>query len=208
MFNRLLPKNLGFFDLFERHAQHACEAAQAMQEALKALPNKAQIQCVQECEHQCDDVAHMTIELMRKTFITPFDREEIRHLISKMDDVADYVDAAATRLDLFEVKEAPKELKEICDVLVRAQKEVLKTMKLLRNMKNTQELQDVLKNINSLENEGDRLHRAGLVALFQGDVDPLTVIKLKDIYSMLEEAVDSCEDVAHVVEGIIIEHVG
>lgn len=207
MFKRFLPKNLDFFDLFERHAAKTQEAVKIMYKVLQDIKqHKSEIEGIEELEHQCDSVAHMTVDLLRRSFITPFEREEIRSLISAMDDIIDFLDAAAHRIILFEISEVPPEVVKLCDVLQKAQEHVVLIVTLLRKMKKNEELTNHCKEINRLENEGDKLHRAGIAALFHQQKDPLMVIKLKELYEMLEQAVDRCEDVANVVEGIIIEH--
>lgn len=213
MFSRLMPKNIDFFDLFDRHADTVLEAATTMKNILEDLRGNEtgqSLERVSELEHECDAIAHMAVDLLRRSFITPFEREEIRELLSTMDDIVDYIEATAHRLVLYEIKEVPSQTCELCDVLVKTQEEVVQLVHLLRQTKAKKNLdfQQHCKEINRLENEGDRLHRSGIAALFRDGLDALTVIKLKEVYEMLESAIDSCEDVAQVIEGIIIEHVG
>ena len=183
------------------------EAIATLHEALKDIASApAKTSQVKELENQCDTLVHMTVDLLRKTFITPFDREEIRTLISTLDDIVDYTEAAAHRLVLFEVKEIPPEMLQLCGVLARAQAQVKLVVAQLRVMKKGERLSTICKEINRLENEGDQLQRAGISALFKNETDAITVIKLKEMYEVMENAIDTCEDVANVVEGIIIEH--
>jgi uncharacterized protein len=207
LFNRFLGKQLGFYDLFEKHASTALVASRVMLEAAKDLSNcKEKVYRIEELEHECDSIAHMTIDLLHRTFITPLDRDEILGLVSKMDDVIDHIEAAAHRLLLFEIKEVPAKMIQLCEVLIKTEEEVEGVVKLLRKIK----VEDVLKHcleINSLENEGDRLNRDGIAELFHTYTnDPLMVIKLKEIYEILEMAIDRCEDVANIAESIVLEH--
>ncbi|MBM4354848.1 MAG: DUF47 domain-containing protein [Deltaproteobacteria bacterium] len=211
MFKKLLPSNLDFFDLFERHAMLGLEAARTMHAVLQNLSDpsyRRQLAKIEELEHQCDEVVHIEVELLRKSFITPFEREEIRELMVALDDIVDFIEAAAHRVVLYEIMSVPDEVVQLAGVLVQAQEKVQEMVKMLRHLKETVNPHEVLKGLNSLENEADRLHRSGIAALFKGGFDPLTVIKLKELYEIIESATDSCEDVGYVVEGIVIEHKG
>jgi len=211
MFKKLLPSNLDFFDLFERHASLGLEAARIMHAVLQNLADPAmrrQLAQIEELEHQCDEVVHMEVDLLRKSFITPFEREEIRELMVALDDIVDFIEAAAHRIVLYEITSVPDNVVQLAGVLVRSQEKVQEMVKMLRNLKETVNPHEVLKGLNSLENEADGLHRSGIAALFKGGFDPLIVIKLKELYEIIESATDSCEDVGYVVEGIVIEHKG
>ena len=179
-----------------------------MHEAMLDLANKkAKVIRIEEIEHNCDSITHKTIELLRTTFITPLDRDEILPLISRMDDVMDYLDAAAHRLILFEIDLVPPEMIKISEVLIKTQEQVAAMVKLFQKKHKPEEFNAYCMEINRLENEGDHLHRDGIALLFHNyKNDPLMVIKLKEIYEMLEMAIDCCEDVAELVEGIILEH--
>ena len=208
MLERIMPKNIGYYDLFERHANTVLEAVNLINKIMHDLGNpeiRSEMHRIEELEHTCDSIVHMTVELLRHTFIAPLDRDEIRTLMSSLDDVADYVEAAAHRVVLYEITEVPPEICTLCDVLVKTQLEVVELVKMLRNPKG-KDYEKHCREINRLENEGDRLHRSGIAALFKNKTDPLTLIKLKEVYEMLESAVDSCEDVANVIEGLFIEH--
>lgn len=207
MLNKLLPNKHQFFDLFDSHTVRALDAGRAMHEALVGLPDSEEaIKRVETAEHDCDQITHDTIDLLRASFITPFDRNEIQRLITRLDDIVDYVEAAAHRLQLFKIREVPDDVVNLSKVLVKTQEQVVVMVKLLRTMKKNGTLHDHVKEINRLENESDLLHRHGIATLFENGGDPLMVLKLKDLYELLETAVDCCEDVAEVVEGIIIEH--
>lgn len=207
MFRAWLPRKDEFFALFDQHTTTALLAGLAMRDALMNLSNNTEaIERIERAEHACDKITHDTVDLLRSSFITPFDREEIRRLISRLDDIVDYIESAAHRLTLFRILEVPPEVVELSAVLIRTQEQVVEMVKMLRTMKKNQEMHDHVKEINRLENEGDKLHRQGIAALFENGGDPLQVMKIKDLYEILETAIDCCEDVAQVVEGIIIEH--
>jgi len=205
---RFFPKNYGFFDLFDRHTTCVLEATRVMLDAVKNLSAKdIKVTRIGELEHECDSITHMAIDLLHRTFITPLDRDEILELVSRMDDIMDFIDAAAHRLVLFEITEVPKDILQLCEVLIEAQNQVTEMVKLLRHMKKTEDLHKHCMEINRLENEGDQLHRRGIAALFHTYAnDPLMVIKLKEVYEVLEAAIDRCEDVANLAESIVLEH--
>ncbi|HUT78646.1 MAG TPA: DUF47 family protein, partial [Polyangia bacterium] len=163
---------------------------------------------IEEAEHNCDNITHMTIDLMRRTYITPFERDEIRHLISRLDDIMDHAQGAASRLMLYKIEKVPCHLVEFGQVLAAAAEQVHRAVLLLRNIKKAQEIQTLAREINSLENEGDRILKAGIADLFENEKDPIIIMKLKEVYERVEAATDRCEDVANVLEGILIEHLG
>jgi predicted phosphate transport protein (TIGR00153 family) len=205
---KLWPQEYGFFDLFSRQARVVLDGAKCFNAILAEWPDVAgRARRLDELEHECDAIARMTIDLLRRTFITPLDREEIMSLTSNLDDVIDAMEAAARRMILFEIKELPKTLKEMAHVLEKAVGHVAVAVDLLKGMKEVGQLQETLKEIHYLENEGDGLLRAGLAEMFrQPNADPLNVIKLKDIYDTVERAIDQCQRVGNIIEGIILEH--
>ncbi|MBN2383708.1 DUF47 domain-containing protein [bacterium] len=209
MFRKILPQNDSFFDLFEKHAALVCEAAACLSQITHSnMFDLEKSAYVLELEHQCDVILHQTIDLLRRSFITPFEREEIRKLICTMDDIMDFIEGTANRLSLFELEILPEELKQASDVLVQTVEKVKILVSQLRHLKKDNSLVDLLKEIHRLENEGDRLHRIGLAVLFKNETNPIRVIKLKEINEKIEQAIDRCEDVANLVEGIVIEHQG
>jgi len=207
VFQRFLSKEMGFYDLFDRHAQGTLEAAKIIDQALRDLSNiQDKVNRIVEIEHECDNIAHMTIDLMHRSFITPLDRYEIHDLITKMDDITDFIEAAARRLILFELKEVPPNLLRLADILIQSQEQVACMVNKLRKIK-VDEVKNYCTLINELENQGDQLNRTGITELFHKyKDDPLMVIKLKEIYEILEAAIDRCEDIANIAEGITLEH--
>jgi len=209
MFRKLLPKEIGFFDLFNRHATLSLEAGQTLLELLTEWPaGEGRVRRIEELEHDCDSTAHMVIDLLHRTFITPLDRDETMKLITTQDDVADSIEAAAHRLPMYDMPKVPARLIEMAKVLVRAQAKLVELVALLRDFKQAEKMKAIIIEVQRLENEADGLHRAGLSELFREHAnDPMTVMKLKELYEIVEEATDQCEDVAELVEGIALEHV-
>ena len=207
MLSRLMPKQYGFFDLFERHAKTAMEGVQAFLHAVENWPDSVDdTERVTEIEHECDNIAHMTVDLLHRTFITPIDREQILKMVSLLDDIIDLTHAASQRMLLFELKSITPELKEMVKVLYESQKQITGMVGLLRHMDRENKAQDISKEIHKLENKGDRLLREGLAALFGSDMDVMCVIKMKEIYETVEDAIDACEDAANMIDGILLEH--
>lgn len=208
-FKRFLSQQYNFFDLFDRHAQTALVGVKLIAEVMEKWPQTPEILSrITEAEHECDVIAHMVIDLMRRTYITPFDRDEIRELVASLDDVIDYTNGAAIRLRLFHIEQIPSEMVQLGKVLVKSQETVVEAVKLLRKIKKAENMPNLCQNIHRLENEADRLHQEGLAALFQKEKNAIEILKLKEVYEMLEAATDRCEDVAQAVEGILIEHLG
>ena len=208
IWDKLVPKEYGFYDLFNRHAACMLDAAKTFQLLTEEWPDATgRARRIEEVEHECDSIAHMTIDLLHHTFITPLDRDEITQLISTMDDVADLIDAAAQRVFMFAIPRMPGKLRELARVLVRAADLVVEVVGKLRDLKDVERMRAIFVEIHRTENEGDGCLRAGMVELFRDSADdPMAVIKLKEILEIVEEAIDQCEDVANIVEGILLEH--
>jgi len=204
----LLPQEFGFFDLFEKQATLALEGAKllaAFVEDLEAPGPKARR--IKEVEHEADVVTHQTIAMLRKTFITPFDRNEIHHLTSRMDDILDAMEAAAERLWLYEIKKATPEALQLAKNLVDAAHQLTVAIKGLRNVKRDRDqVMAACVEINRLENANDEMLREGLARLFREERDPVLIMKWKEVYEILEDATDRCEDATDVIEGVVLEN--
>ena len=161
---------------------------------------------IKDIEHEGDLITHDTIENLNRTFITPFDREDIHDLITTLDDVLDYIEACAERLFLFKIEKTTEESILICGVLVKSVKQLEQAVSQLRRLKDADSILRHCAEINRLENEGDYLNRAAVAKLFEPNSDPLEVIKWKEIYETMENAIDRCEDVANVLEGIALKN--
>jgi len=206
-FGALLPKEYSFFDFFEQHASKCVEGARLLLQLLKSVQDaEALAKEIKEVEHAGDKITHHTVETLHKTFITPIDREEIHQLISGMDDILDFIDAASQRVVLYEITEITAEAQELGEVLLQATEEVQEAVRGLRRLQYPMETLQTCVEINRLENEGDAALRRGMARLFKESTDPIHIIKWKEIYEFLEEATDACEDVANIIEGVVLEH--
>jgi predicted phosphate transport protein (TIGR00153 family) len=207
MFGRFLPKETSFFDFFE---QHAALTVEGTKEFLSLVTTGANIETkakrVSDIEHETDVITHRCVEALHKTFITPIDRDNIHRLITRMDDVMDFVEAAAERIALYELTVMTQDVRDLADVLVRAAQQVELATKGLRNLKDPQSILKQCIDINRLENESDQILRRAVARLFKEEKDPIMVIKWKEVYENLENAADRCEDVANIIEGVILEH--
>lgn len=207
MFGRFLPKETSFFDFFE---QHAALTVEGTKEFLSLVTTGANIETkakrVSDIEHETDVITHRCVEALHKVFITPFDRDNIHRLITRMDDVMDFVEAAAERIALYELTVMTADVRDMADCLLRASQQVELAIKGLRNLKDPQSILKQCIDINRLENESDQILRRAVAKLFKEEKDPIMVIKWKEIYENLENAADRCEDVANIIEGVILEH--
>ncbi|MSP62572.1 MAG: DUF47 domain-containing protein [Myxococcales bacterium] len=206
MFGKLLPRETSFFDFFDQHAAITVEGTKEFLSMATTGANVvAKARRIKEIEHEADTITHHCIEALRKTFITPLERDDIYRLITRMDDIMDFVEAAAERIALYKLKEMTPEVKDLADVLVRATEEVEKAVRGLRELKNTDQVRKTCRDINRLENEADSILRNAVARLFDEEQDTKLIIKWKEIYESLESATDRCEDVANIIEGVILE---
>lgn len=208
MFTRLLPQEFGFFDNFEKHVDLAIEGAKLLVNLLESLDAPGpKARRIKELEHEADVVTHHTMEMLRKTFVTPFDRNEIHHLISSLDDIMDAMEAAAERLTLYEITQATPEARTLARNLVSATAQLQVAVRGLRHVKRDRDaIMTACVDINRIENENDEMLREGLAKLFKHERDPVFIMKWKEIYEILEDATDRCEDATDVIEGVVLEN--
>ena len=204
---RLIPKEAAFFDLFERAAGNAHACTGALVEFLERFDDlEGRARRIKELEHVGDELTHETIERLNRTFITPIDREDIHELVCRIDDILDLVDTAVDRIVLFKIDEPIGEAKELARCLERATALILEMVPVLRNMKDADAVRRKVREVHRLESEADRVEHRALARLFDENHDPMFVIKWKNIVEILEAATDRCEDVANVVEGIVLKN--
>jgi uncharacterized protein len=231
MFGSNKKKDDLFFDAFRTHAEKSVEGAKMLVEMFKRLvPTQAPAEgpyrgsqaamgeggpdattiklasAIKDAEHAGDTITHATVKRLHETWITPLDRFDIHGLISRMDDVLDLIEAVSERVVLFEVQSAPPEAVALSEVLVRGCEAMVKAMELLPDMGKAPEILKICVEINRLENEADGLYRKAIADLFKHGNDPLLVMKWRDIFDSLESASDRCEDVANIVEGVVLEY--
>lgn len=207
MLNFLVSKDNSFFELFEQSAQNIAAGAVALDDLMKSYPQglNEKASALRDIEHKGDDITHKTVDLLNTTFVTPIDREDIHQLISKLDDVLDLMDGASRRLTLYEIEAVTPEAKAFAKQLVEATVILVEAVKCVRNMKDTVATKKYCLDIHTIENEGDLLLRQAMASLFKMK-DPVLIIKWKDVYEDLETAIDKCEDVANIIEGIMMKY--
>lgn len=206
MFFKFLPKELNFFDLFEKQVSYAVDAANYFKELVtKPSVDDASLKKIQDIEHQGDEVAHFIFEHLNKTFITPFDREDIHALAKELDNISDMVNTIASRLKIYKLSPTDKNLAEFAVVICDSVNAVASAVKGLRNLKNSKIVMTHCVEINRLENIGDAMRDSALAELFEKAKNPIDVIKWKEIYEDAETVLDICEDVTHAVGAIILK---
>jgi len=203
MFN-LIPREVRFFDYFEQQAQHIQKGAALLHELVHNFSDaRAKASAIKEVEHEGDLVTHEIVKKLNTTFVTPIDREDIHALATALDDVLDYIEAAAERLVVYRIKEPSSACRAMADVIVKTAAATDRTIRCLRRM--DPGFHEHAVEVNRLENAADNLLRDSLAALFEEGGDPIEVIKWKEIYETMEIVTDRCEDVANVIEGIILK---
>jgi predicted phosphate transport protein (TIGR00153 family) len=197
-----------FWDAFSGHAQRTHKAANLLVEMCGAPERSAKLaQDIADLEHECDKITHDVVHALHQTWITPLDREEIHGLISRLDDVMDFIEAASERLALYEITDVRPEAVDLAKLLARACEEIEQAMPLLQNMKDARPLLDICMHLNRHEHDADQIFRRGLARLFKEMANqPIEVMKWRDILEAIETATDRCEDVANIIEGIVLEH--
>lgn len=224
-------KDAAFFDAFSRHATKSVEAARMLVELIKLLgvgngaakhayrtpeDDRPSAEVTEKAKHlyaqikdaetAADSITHDTIKRLHENWITPFDRDDIHNLISRMDDVLDLIEAAAERIILFDVTVAPPEATELAELLVESCEAQVRAVALLSTMTRAPEILELCVEVNRLENAADSVHRRAMADLFKAGNDPLKVMKWRDILDGLESATDRCEDVANILEGVVLEY--
>jgi len=201
---RLTPQKREFFVLFTKASANVRDIARALVELLEGWPeNKERLRDIRELEHEGDRLTHEVINLLNRTFVTPFDRDDMYRLASVIDDICDHVDEAADNIDAYEVRDVPESAHRQAEVIYRAAGRLHEAVELLEGF---QDSARQLAALRELEDEGDRLSREAIAELFRSGADPLTIIRWKDIHAQLEDAVDACETAADVLEGILVKN--
>ena len=205
LFN-FMPKEYNFFDLFEKQVKYAVEAADYFKELVsKNGIDEKSLENMHRLEHEGDEVTHEIFERLNKTFITPFDREDIHALAKELDDIVDMLYTIVNRLKVYNVTGANKNLMEFASVIDESVHAVECAIKGLRNAKNLKSISESCVEVNRLENVGDSMRDNMLATLFETEKDPISLIKWKDIYQDAETVLDICEDVAHIVQNILVK---
>ena len=207
MFARLMPTEGRFFEMFNEHAGYIVQGSHELA-ALMARGDDIQNRAyrIESVEKLADKVTHGVIELLHKTFITPLDRDEIHQLITRMDDILDLMEDAAQSVFLYDVKTIPPEAARLADLCVLCSEQVKIAVGLLSNMENAKAILVACDEIDLLESNADHVMRSAIATLFRDEADVKQIIKLRSIFELLETVTDRCEDVANIIEGIVLEN--
>ncbi|HEX8989372.1 MAG TPA: DUF47 family protein [Rhodocyclaceae bacterium] len=211
MFSKLMPQEGKFFDLFNAHAELVVQGAHELAVLVASLGEgsggvSSHAQAIDEIEKKADKVTHDTVALLHTTFNTPLDRDEIHQLISKLDDILDLIQDVAESMHLYDVRKLTQESRQLADISVSCCERVRAAVSLLSSMDNAPAIIKMCREIDQLESDADRVMRVGIIKLFREETDVRELIKQKGIYELLETVTDRCEDVANIIEGIVLEN--
>jgi predicted phosphate transport protein (TIGR00153 family) len=200
----LVGRDTTYFDLFEEAGRNLVEAAALLERMLRGWPDTGALAHeIRALEHEGDRVTHDIIRRLNQTFVTPLDREDIIELASGLDDVADLVEEVADFLGLYKIEAPMEQAVQLSAILHQATRQIAQA---LPNLRDFADLSAFQAEVHRLENEGDRVTREAIAALFERGIDPMTVIRWKDIYERLEAAIDACEHAANTLEGVVIKN--
>lgn len=207
MFGRLMPKEGRFFDLFNEHAEEIVLGSRELAAMISSGKDpERHAYNIESIEKRADKITQSTIELLHKTFITPIDRDDIHRLITKMDDILDLIEDAAQLIFIYDLQVVTAEEKRLADICVDCGEKVRTAVKMLSNMKNASAIMRICDEIDRLESEADHVMRAAMAKLFRNEPDVRQVIKLRAVYQTMEAVTDKCEDVANIIEGILLQN--
>jgi predicted phosphate transport protein (TIGR00153 family) len=207
MFSRLMPREGRFFDLFNAHAAQIVEGGRALAQLFTDFEAAAvHAGRIDTAEHAADKITHETIALLHKTFITPIDRDQIHQLITNMDDILDLIQDTAESIVLYDIRRTSPEAQQLAQICQMTCERVKVAVGLLSNLRDPEAILKTCEEIDRLESDADRVMRSAMSRLFREESDVKQLIKLRSIYELLELITDRCEDVANIVEGIVLEH--
>jgi len=199
-----VPNDREFFDLFEEAAGNIVRAADLLDQMLGSYPERASLaRDILLCEQEGDRITHAIIQRLNQTFVTPIDREDIYELASGLDDIVDSPEEVADYLGLYKIEAPMVQGQSLAHILLQASRQIAEAMPRMRTFK---DISHYTVEINRLENDGDRVSREAMASLFDTGIDPMVVIRWKDLFERLEEAIDACETVANVLQGIVIKN--
>jgi len=207
MFGRLMPHEGRFFDYFKDLAELIVQGSRELEALMASFDDVERRRFnIETIEKKGDKVTHATVELLHKTFITPLDRDDIHQLITNMDDILDLIEDSAQSISMYDVRAVTPDAARLAEICVGCAEKVKAAVELLPNMQNARKILEVCGDIDKLESEADHLMRTAMAKLFRDEPDVRQLIKLRTIYELLEEMTDRCEDVANIIEGIVLEN--
>jgi uncharacterized protein len=196
-----------FYSMFVETAENTCKAALMLEDLMTNFTDvDNKIKKIEDVEHECDKRVHKILAQLNKSFITPIDREDIYLIAKELDNITDDIEATAHRFNMFNVSSIREEAKKLTELIVVSTKELKDVMSELKNMKKSKTLKEKIIEINRIENEGDEIYRSAMTSLFKHEKDAIEVIKWKEILEYLENTLDACEDVANIIEGVVMKN--
>ena len=207
MFGRLMPAEGQFFEMFNQHAALCVKGAQELLALTIDFTHIDQhLHAIDQIEKEADKITDRTVAMLHKTFITPLDRDDIHRLITRMDDILDLMEDAAQTVSLYDIQHVTPEARRLAELVLACTEKVVEVVALLPNMKNARRITEICAEINRLESDADHVMHAALSRLFRDEPDVRNLIKLKTLYEFLESVTDRCEEVANIIEGIVVEN--
>ena len=202
--NLLASRDRKFFDLFELSANNAVRTAELLEEMLREFPEKAHLSKeILLAEQEGDRLTHEIVQRLNQTFVTPLEREDILELASALDDIVDHTEETADYFILYKIEAPMEQASRLAQILLDATRQIALAVPLIRTFG---DISEYTMEIHKLENDGDRISRDAVASLFDGGIDPMVVIRWKDMFAVLEKAIDSTETAAHILEGIVIKN--
>lgn len=203
----LTPRDLKFFDMFITNSETILSSAELLYEFMNDLSDpENKFLAIKELEHKGDEQQHIILKQLNKSFITPLDREDIYAIAKGLDDIVDFIECAASRIVIFNMKVSTQEAKEMCKLIVDGSKELISLMQELKIMHKSNKLMEKIIEVNRIEEQGDVLFRKAARILFTEDIPVIEVIKQREMYETLENTLDAIEDIANIVEGVVMKH--
>ena len=207
MLSRLMPREGNFFELFNNHAERIVEGSRELVAMITTFQDvEKHAQYIDTAERAADKITHETITLLHKTFITPFDRDQIHQLITAMDDILDLMQDVAESIVLYDIRKITPESRQLAEICQMCCERVRSAVGLLNKIKDADAILKTCQEIDRLESDADRVMRSAMSKLFREETDVKQLIKLRTIYELLEQITDRCEDVANLIEGIVLEN--
>jgi predicted phosphate transport protein (TIGR00153 family) len=208
IFSFLVPKDKNFFKLFAQSSNNLVEISKTFSEMVNSPYERRQelIKRIGDLEHVGDEITHQIFTELSTNFITPFDREDISYLASSLDDIVDYIDGSAKRLNTYRIEETSPAMKKLSEIIENSAKEIDIAVSNMKDMGNSVRVREAIVRINSLENHADDVFDTAIADLFDNEKDAIKIMKIKEILSNMETATDKCEDVANVIETIIVKN--
>jgi uncharacterized protein len=204
---RITQREKIFFDFFIETADKACLAAKKLDELVNNFEDVVQkVQAIKDVEHECDKCVHEIFSQLNKSFITPIDREDIYEIAKVLDNITDFIESTAQDFTMFNVTSMTSKAKEFTALIVKCTAELKSVMDELKNLKVSKSLIDKIIEVNRLENVGDELYRRSMAELFSNGMDAKEIMKWSVIYNSFEDSLDACEDVANIIEGVVMKH--